>query len=83
MVEKRIPNLPSVCCHKWRIETPNGEKSQGVCRSCGVSRTFRNGLVGHGFAEGYQEPHTRTNSTVSAVDSYFDKMELRRATWDQ
>ena len=28
-------------CH-WKIESPNGPESTGVCRKCGIKRQFRN-----------------------------------------
>ncbi len=28
-------------CH-WKIESPNGPESKGVCRKCGAERQFRN-----------------------------------------
>lgn len=28
-------------CH-WRIESPNGPESTGICRKCGTQRQFRN-----------------------------------------
>jgi hypothetical protein len=28
--------------HRWRIEEPAGELSEGVCRTCGATRMFRN-----------------------------------------
>jgi len=30
--------------HQWVIEPPNGPTSQGKCRICGESRSFRNSL---------------------------------------
>ncbi len=35
------PALP-VHTHHWLIEEPNGPLSQGTCRACGATRTFRN-----------------------------------------
>jgi hypothetical protein len=34
--------LEPVCQHRWVIETPNGETSQGVCRVCGSKKDFPN-----------------------------------------
>lgn len=32
---------PIVCAHKrWRIETPNGPKVRGWCKSCGTTRLY-------------------------------------------
>jgi hypothetical protein len=28
------------CTHHWRIESPNGPTSHGVCRHCGAERAF-------------------------------------------
>ena len=31
------------CCkHHWRIASPSGETSTGVCQICGASREFQN-----------------------------------------
>jgi hypothetical protein len=30
------------CVHHWRIESPNGRESQGVCKRCGAIRNFSN-----------------------------------------
>jgi hypothetical protein len=31
-----------VCRHHWVIATPNGSKSEGYCKLCGLEREFRN-----------------------------------------
>jgi hypothetical protein len=31
-----------VCIHRWRIESPNGATSHGVCRYCGAEKEFPN-----------------------------------------
>jgi len=30
------------CKHHWRIASPSGETSKGVCQICGASRDFLN-----------------------------------------
>ncbi len=30
------------CAHHWMIDTPNGETSEGNCKSCGKKREFLN-----------------------------------------
>ena len=35
------PN-PKNCVHHWRIESPNGRESTGVCQRCGSKRKFSN-----------------------------------------
>ena len=30
------------CVHHWAIETPNGRESMGVCKRCGIRRSFSN-----------------------------------------
>ncbi|MEX0783109.1 MAG: hypothetical protein WD557_10695 [Dehalococcoidia bacterium] len=30
--------------HRWRIEEPDGPKSRGVCKVCGVEKEFKNWL---------------------------------------
>ena len=30
------------CAHHWMIDTPNGETSEGHCKSCGKKREFLN-----------------------------------------
>ncbi len=30
------------CKHHWRIASPSGESSTGVCKICGASREFQN-----------------------------------------
>lgn len=34
--------ITSECAHHWRIETPAGEVSKGVCKHCGATRSFAN-----------------------------------------
>lgn len=34
--------VTSECAHHWRIESPAGEVSMGVCKLCGASRSFAN-----------------------------------------
>jgi len=43
------------CTHHWRIATPSGETSTGVCLICGASRQFQN------YA--YRPSMTRTRRT--------------------
>lgn len=41
-------NGSAVCAdgqaHRWKIEPPGKETSEGRCRYCGVTRMFRNGF---------------------------------------
>jgi hypothetical protein len=30
------------CTHHWRIASPSGETSKGVCKACGATREFQN-----------------------------------------
>lgn len=30
------------CVHHWRIESPNGRESRGVCKRCGATKAFSN-----------------------------------------
>ncbi len=30
------------CTHHWQIASPSGEKSAGVCKTCGATRDFQN-----------------------------------------
>jgi len=32
----------AVCVHHWRIESPHGPESEGVCKLCGEKRMFAN-----------------------------------------
>jgi len=32
----------TTCIHRWRIESPNGPTSTGVCQRCGATREFVN-----------------------------------------
>lgn len=34
--------LSDECAHHWMIDTPNGETSEGHCKSCGKKREFLN-----------------------------------------
>jgi hypothetical protein len=36
------PVQPTTCRHRWRIASPNGPSSPGVCRLCGAVRDFAN-----------------------------------------
>jgi len=33
---------PADHAHRWRIETPNGEFSRGICSVCGAEKMFPN-----------------------------------------
>jgi len=35
------PN-PEDCVHHWRIESPDGRESAGICQRCGSKRNFAN-----------------------------------------
>ncbi len=37
-----VPTGAPKCVHHWAIETPNGRESEGVCKRCGVRRSFSN-----------------------------------------
>ncbi len=37
-------NRPEVCRHYWKIESPKGTKSRGVCKLCGEIREFGNSI---------------------------------------
>jgi hypothetical protein len=41
VIEEVTPDKPS-CAHRWRIESPNGATSRGVCRICGAEKEFPN-----------------------------------------
>lgn len=44
MVESRngAKQAQEDCTHYWRIASPAGQTSTGVCRICGASREFQN-----------------------------------------
>lgn len=35
--------------HRWRIDEPSGESSEGVCAVCGTRKNFRNWLAESDF----------------------------------
>ncbi len=35
-------NLEQTCVHHWRIASPKGPTSVGVCQECGAEREFSN-----------------------------------------
>lgn len=39
---KDTQDVTPVCVHRWRIESPNGEFSRGVCKYCGAEKEFPN-----------------------------------------
>jgi hypothetical protein len=49
--------VTSECAHHWRIETPSGEMSKGICKHCGATRTFAN----------YSERKTMTRAVKPAA----------------
>lgn len=65
MVEPvRAPNAQQKhCTHHWRIATPSGETSVGVCLICGASRQFQN----------YAYRSSMTRSRKTSVDSRASK----------
>ena len=52
-----VETVTSECAHHWRIETPAGEVSMGVCKHCGSTRTFAN----------YSERKTMTRAVKPAA----------------
>ena len=42
--EEQQATRPSAktCVHHWRIESPNGRESEGVCKRCGATKAFAN-----------------------------------------
>lgn len=36
------------CCHRWSVETPNGPKSKGICKLCGMVKFFNNYIEDYG-----------------------------------
>lgn len=53
----------TTCCHHWRIESPNGPTSRGVCRRCGAVREFHNSVPGFvgAWARSSQAAHQKAN----------------------
>ncbi|MBM3957260.1 MAG: hypothetical protein FJ313_04325 [Gemmatimonadetes bacterium] len=43
------------CAHFWRIESPNGPMSIGVCAKCGAVQEFANSMPGTGWDRGTPE----------------------------
>ncbi len=83
MVEKHPQlNIQPDHKHRWRINTPEGEFSDGYCKTCGATRTFTNGYYGVGFADAGMENHgPGRGRNGSATLSHYDKMEAKRSTW--
>ena len=52
-----VGTVTSECAHHWRIETPAGEVSMGVCKHCGLTRPFAN----------YSERKTMTRAVKPAA----------------
>jgi len=44
MVEQKDASAETIdgCTHHWRIASPCGETSTGICQICGASREFQN-----------------------------------------
>jgi hypothetical protein len=51
--------VTSECAHHWRIETPSGEVSKGVCKHCGATKSFAN----------YSERKTMTRAVKPAASA--------------
>lgn len=43
VVEVQETTVPT-CRHHWKIETPQGALSRGVCKLCGAVKEFRNSI---------------------------------------
>lgn len=54
-----VGTVTSECAHHWRIETPAGEVSMGVCKHCGLTRPFAN----------YSERKTMTRAVKPAAST--------------
>lgn len=46
--ESALVESGNVCCHRWRVETPNGSKSEGICQKCGKVKMFVNYIAEYG-----------------------------------
>jgi len=51
-----------VCKHHWRIASPSGETSTGVCKICGASREFQN----YAYHSAMSRTRKATNQTASS-----------------
>jgi len=49
------PEATDECAHFWRIDSPNGPVSTGVCSKCGEAREFTNSIPGTGWDRGTPE----------------------------
>ena len=47
------------CVHHWRIESPNGRESEGVCKCCGAKKAFANSNE----SVMWEQTNTRRNET--------------------
>jgi hypothetical protein len=61
-------STPSQCAigpaHRWRIETPAGPTSLGMCQHCGAERTFANSYDATVEAELRRQPQALMRSEV-------------------
>jgi hypothetical protein len=68
--------LEPVCRHHWRIETPRGATSQGVCKVCGATKEFRNSVESYwdndGGLENSYSRWGRTRVISRPASSKFD-----------
>lgn len=49
------------CAHRWRIATPSGAYSKGICSKCGAERIFPNSAESTTFGYGRTRPRPTTS----------------------
>lgn len=42
--KKKEETAPEECVHQWMIDPPAGPTSEGHCKLCGATRSFKNSL---------------------------------------
>lgn len=59
-----------VCAHRWRIESPNGAMSMGVCRICGAEKEFPNSAEDYLWERSVPQSRWTGRAESSGSDGY-------------
>ena len=69
LADPETPEAEEECAHFWRIESPNGPSSVGVCTKCGASEEFANSMPGTGWDRGTPEAKRAAAQRAKAKSS--------------
>lgn len=63
--ETEAPAVPT-CQHHWKIDSPRGALSKGLCKRCGKEREFRNSTTDYVWDEDSRQSYSPWRGIRSA-----------------